>query len=442
MNNNSKKPYDVAIVGGGITGTSLLYVLSKYTNLQKLVLLDKYEELAHVNSHFNNNSQTLHFGDIETNYSLAKAEQVKEASSLLAGYAEKFSPDAILLSHKMVLAVGNQEVQELERRYWEFRGSFPNLKKISRMEIAAIEPKVVEGRDPKQEILALLSDKGYALDYQKISVSFVEESMRQKKEVDIFLKRKVISIVRDRAWWKIMTSAGEIVAKVVIVASGPHSLIFARSLGYGRELGILPVAGSFYRSSGLLRGKVYTMQIKKLPFAAVHGDPNVNDPAETRFGPTAKVLPLLERHNWGTLMDFLRTSVFTWDGVSSLFKIITDRTIFLYVVKNLLFDLPWIGKRMFLKEVQKIVPTMKIDELEYGKGLGGIRPQVVNTIKKKMEMGEAKIIGKDIIFDITPSPGASVCLDNARKNALEIGNFLEEYDFDEKRFEQDHKFEY
>ncbi|EKE11076.1 MAG: hypothetical protein ACD_15C00139G0001 [uncultured bacterium] len=92
--------------------------------------------------------------------------------------------------------------------------------------------------------------------------------------------------------------------------------------------------------------------------------------------------------------------------------------------------------------MQKIVPTMKIDELEYGKGLGGIRPQVVNTIKKKMEMGEAKIIGKDIIFDITPSPGASVCLDNARKNALEIGNFLEEYDFDEKRFEQDHKFEY
>jgi malate dehydrogenase (quinone) len=97
---------------------------------------------------------------------------------------------------------------------------------------------------------------------------------------------------------------------------------------------------------------------------------------------------------------------------------------------------------MFLKDVQKIVPTAKADDIEYGTGLGGVRPQVVNTTKKKMEMGEAKIIGKNIIFDITPSPGASVCLDNARRNALEIGNFLEEFSFEEKRFEQDHKFEY
>lgn len=442
MNNEFKKPYDVAIIGGGVTGTSLLYVLSKYTNLQKMVLLDKYGELASVNSHFNNNSQTLHFGDIETNYSLEKAKQVRKASSLLAGYAEKYATEAILLSHKMVLAVGEEEVRELEARYREFHEDFPHLKKISRAQIAGIEPKVVEGRDPKQEILALLSEKGYALDYQKISASFVSEAKKQKKEVDVFLGRTATKIVRQGNKWKIITPKGDIVARAVVVAAGPHSLIFAKSLGYGKELGLLPVAGSFYRAKGLLKGKVYTMQIKKLPFAAVHGDPNVNNPLETRFGPTAKVLPLLERHNWRTLLDFLRTSVFTWDGVLSLFAVITDKTIFRYVVKNLLFDVPLIGKRMFLKEVQKIVPTLKLAELEYGKGLGGVRPQVVNTKEKKMEMGAAKIVGAGIIFDITPSPGASVCLDNASKNAAEIGNFLKDYVFDEKRFNADHEFEY
>lgn len=438
----AKKTYDVAIIGGGVTGTSLLYVLSKYTNLKKLVLLDKYGELAHVNSHFNNNSQTLHFGDIETNYSLEKAVQVKKASSLLASYAEKNIPDAVFLSHKMVLAVGDGETQDLENRYHEFHSTYPNLRKISREDISTIEPKVMEGRDPHQKVLALLSDKGYALNYQKISISFVEEAKKQKKEIMVFLNRTATKISREDSVWKIATAEGEIAAKGIVVAAGPHSLIFAKSLGYGKELGILPVAGSFYRAKELLNGKVYTMQIKKLPFAAVHGDPNVNDPTETRFGPTAKVLPLLERHNWRTLVDFLRTSVFTVSGVASLFAVIADKTIFWYVMKNLLFDVPWIGKRMFLKEVKKIVPMITLDELTYGIGLGGVRPQVVNTKEKKMEMGEAKIVGDDIIFDITPSPGASVCLDNARKNAIEIGKTFKDYTFDESRFASDHAFEY
>ncbi len=439
---DNEKPYDVAIIGGGITGTSLLYTLSKYTNLKKIALLEKYHELAHVNSHYDSNSQTLHFGDIETNYSLEKAKVVKRASSLLAGYAEKYAMDAILLSHKMVLAVGNEEVAELEKRYEEFKDEFPNFKKISREEISEMEPKVIEGRDIKQKVLALISQKGYALNYQKISVSFANEALKEGKQIDLLLGKNVASVSRYGEWWKIKTDNEEIVAKTVAVTAGPHSLVFAKSLGYGKDFGILPVAGSFYRACGLLKGKVYTMQLKKLPFAAIHGDPNVNDPMETRFGPTAKVLPLLERHHWNTFIDFIKTSVFTVEGILSLFKVISDKTIFLYVMKNLLFDVPYFGKRMFLKEAQKIVPTIKLADLEYGIGLGGIRPQIVNVKQRKLEMGEAKIVEDGIIFDITPSPGASVCLDNARKNAIIISKFLNNYTFDEERFLKDHEFEY
>src|SRR3989344_1651886 len=57
--------YDALIVGAGITGASLLYVLTKYANLARIVLLEKYEKPAQINSHYDNNSQTLHFGDIE-----------------------------------------------------------------------------------------------------------------------------------------------------------------------------------------------------------------------------------------------------------------------------------------------------------------------------------------------------------------------------------------
>ena len=50
-------------------------------------------------------------------------------------------------------------------------------------------------------------------------------------------------------------------------------------------------------------------------------------------------------------------------------------------------------------------------------------------------MGEAKIVGDKIIFNITPSPGASTCLQNAEDDTNRIISFLgEKYTFDRDRF--------
>jgi malate dehydrogenase (quinone) len=73
------KKYDVVIIGSGVTGTAILYTLSRYTNVKSIALVDKYSKIASVNSHRDNNSQTLHFGDIETNYTLEKAKKSKES---------------------------------------------------------------------------------------------------------------------------------------------------------------------------------------------------------------------------------------------------------------------------------------------------------------------------------------------------------------------------
>jgi malate dehydrogenase (quinone) len=59
--------YQVAIVGGGVCGTALMYMLAEYTDIDDIILLEKYDGLAKVNSNGRNNSQTLPCGDIETN---------------------------------------------------------------------------------------------------------------------------------------------------------------------------------------------------------------------------------------------------------------------------------------------------------------------------------------------------------------------------------------
>jgi malate dehydrogenase (quinone) len=86
---SEKNVYEVAIIGGGISGTALLYSLSNYTNINRIVLIEKHKEVALLNSHKNSNSQTLHFGDIETNYTLEKAQIVKSAANLVKNYILK-----------------------------------------------------------------------------------------------------------------------------------------------------------------------------------------------------------------------------------------------------------------------------------------------------------------------------------------------------------------
>lgn len=53
-------------------------------------------------------------------------------------------------------------------------------------------------------------------------------------------------------------------------------------------------------------------------------------------------------------------------------------------------------------------------------------------------MGEAKLSGDNIIFNITPSPGASTCLGNAYIDAEAITGFLGNgFTFDKAAFEKD-----
>ncbi|WP_372480018.1 FAD-dependent oxidoreductase [Halomicrobium sp. HM KBTZ05] len=430
--------YDLVIVGGGISGASLLYTVANFTDIEKIALVEKESEIAAINSHHTNNSQTLHFGDIETNYTLEKAEQVKEGAEMLAGYLENVDPDRELHSKrsKMVLAVGDEEVQSLEDRYYEegFGDLFPKLDAIDRDEIAEIEPKVVEGRDPTEEMLALQTPDGYVVDYGDVSHSFVEDA-KEIDGVDVFTGTEVTQMDDTEDGYIFQTDAGWFESDAAVVAAGSHSLQIAKEMGYGEGMSLLPVAGSFFLADDFLNGKVYTLQMKKLPFAAVHGDADVHDDSVTRFGPTAKLVPALERGELSTVSDFFDVFGLNVHSFLSYANILADRILLPYVLKNLVYDLPEVGKRAFLPHVQKVVPTAELDDIDRAKGYGGVRPQIVDTENKTLDMGEAKITDDDVIFNITPSPGASTSLKNAMRDTEHLVEALgDDYEFDKEGF--------
>ena len=426
-------PFDVVIVGAGVSGTALLYALARYGKFARIALVEKYENAATVNSHARNNSQTLHVGDIETNYSMEKVRELKPAASMVARYALALSKEKsekiIFPVQKMILAVGGKEAQTLADRYEKLKEIFPKIQKLDRAGIERDEPEIVRGRKPDVELLALRSD-GFAVDYQMLARSFVEETLGRKdakERVSLFLGNPVANVARDKSgvWSVELRNGGKLRSRAVVFDADSYSLLFAKRLGYGREFSLIPVAGTFFFSKRVLNGKVYTVQDPRLPFSAVHGDPDVRVPDMTRWGPTARFFPVLEARNWKTSPDYFKVSgLHRWQTWFSFVVILLDPLRFVYLARNLLYEIPYLGAYFFAKQAQKIAPSLRGSDFARARGFGGMRLQRVNTKTHGLLLGEGKIIGDNIIFNMTPSPGASVCLYNAMRDAEQLARFF------------------
>jgi len=429
--------YNVLIVGGGISGTALFYELSKYTNVNSLCLLEKYEALSTLNSKGTSNSQTIHVGDIETNYTLEKATITKRTAKMVEKFCLQYGlEDKIMFSHqKMALGVGEKEVDFIENRYHEFKALFPYLELWDVEKLKVLEPKVVyadkaQTKVRSEPILAMGTSTQYTtVDFGAMSEALALQAQKASNATtDIFYHSQVEKIeeLKDKTFKVTTTNGKKYTADFVVVNAGAHSLFLAHQMGYGKHMGCLPMAGSFYMTDGhFLNGKVYMVQNNKLPFAALHGDPDILAGGKTRFGPTALMLPKLERYKPGTYLDFLKTLNFDSKIVKIFWDLLKDSDIRNYIFKNFLFEVPFINKKLFVQDAKKIVPSLSVDDIEYAKGFGGVRPQVLDKEKEKLMLGEASINpGNGLIFNMTPSPGATSCLGNAERDLKIIIDFL------------------
>ena len=177
-------PFDVVIVGAGVSGTALLYALARYGKFARIALVEKYENVGGVNSHARINSQTLHVGDIETNYSMEKVRELEPAASMVARYALALSKEKsekiIFPVQKMILAVGGKEAQALADRYEKLKEIFPKIQKLDRAGIERDEPEIVH--------------TGEAVVIQplmEVEVEALPDNLPEKIEVDITTLRAI-----------------------------------------------------------------------------------------------------------------------------------------------------------------------------------------------------------------------------------------------------------
>ena len=441
-----EKHYEVIIIGGGITGSALAYVLAEFSGIKNIALLEKYEGLATLNSKASANSQTIHCGDIETNYDLQKATEVKRKADMIVKYCQKhgYENKFLFQGQKMALGVGESEVELIKERFEKFKELYPYLQLFDKEELKKIEPKLVfdgRGEERAEDIVAMGVQSGVytTIDYGAMANSFVQNAKNvEGKTCDLYLNTEVQNITKVGDKFYIRTANRlSLSADFVVVDAGAHSLWLAHKMGLGQDLSTICIAGSFYLTKQkLLNGKVYMMQNPKLPFAALHGDPDLLADGCTRFGPTALTMPKLERYKGcRSVPEFFQSLNFDMDVAKVIWQNFGDSEVRNFLIRNIGFEIPILGKKLFVKNARKIIPSIREEDIYYAKGFGGVRPQVISHSQKKLLLGEARI-GENpgIIFNMTPSPGATSCLGNALRDAKSACEYLG-VSFDDAKFD-------
>lgn len=425
----SVRTCEVAIIGGGVSGAALAYVLARYSGIASIVLLEKENHPATINSAASQNSQTLHCGDIETNYTLEKAAGVKRAADMLVRCVSGEGAQGILRRMpKMVLGVGEAECALLRERHARFQTLYPYLQLLDNAGVAKAEPEVAHNR--REELAALAAPDAYcAADFGHLTRFFLQRAQALDGGLSVRMSCRVLEIQRQARSYVLRTSGGDVHAGYVAVCAGAHSLGFAQRMGLGQQYSILPVAGSFFHAPCRVRGKVYTVQSEKLPFAAIHADPDIEHAGLMRLGPTALAVPFLERRRWASVPQFLRTLRLDADTLGTFAGILGVTEMRRYMARNLWYEIPLLREALFAREARKILPALRAADLRYARGIGGLRPQVIDRKARQLAFGLAAIHCEEgseegLLFNITPSPGATNCLANAVEDARRISGFL------------------
>jgi len=258
---NSRKPVDIAVVGGGIVGLATALALTDKPGLSVQVL-EKEERLAAHQT--GNNSGVIHSG-------LYYAPGSLKARNCVAGRERlyRFCGEHGIFHErcgKVVVATRPEEIpalDELERR--GRANGLEGLRRISPGEIREIEP-AVEGID------GLHVRETGIVDYCEVARAFAR--IIEERGGSIQTGAKVLGVHRRSEGLVIESVSGEIRARNLVACCGLQADRMARRCAVDPGLRIVPFRGEYYELADTwarnVRHLVYPVPDPAFPFLGVH----------------------------------------------------------------------------------------------------------------------------------------------------------------------------
>ena len=380
--------YDIAIVGGGIIGLASGFQLqTNFPNL-RIVIFEKENELAFHQT--GNNSGVIHSG-LYYKYGSYKANNCVLGRKLLIQFAKENNIDFDVCG-KLVVAVNNDEAERLIdlKKNGEKNGLI-GLKILEPKEFKKIEPNI-------SGVKALWVPQSGIIDYKSVTNKLAEKILSINSKSLILTGCKVLDFFNN----KIITSKGNFYSRHNIFCGGLFSDRLAIKDQLDLKMQIVGFRGDYYRLSDSAKSKIknliYPVPNPDFPFLGVHFTRMTN--GEIECGPNAVFT--FKREGYSKL-DFSFRDTFQSLSFIGTWKLFINNWKFGYNEYKRAFS-----KSLFLKELQKILPSLKRDDIVNGRS--GVRAMALDKNGKMID--DFKIVKKNNNLHVlnAPSPAATACL--------------------------------
>jgi (S)-2-hydroxyglutarate dehydrogenase len=386
----TEKPYDVAIIGGGIVGLATALTMAERAPGLRLAVLEKEDRLAaHQSSH---NSGVIHAGLYYTPGS-EKARLCVEGVKLMLAFCDKHGIRYDRCG-KVIIATSPDEVPRLEQLY--VRGMANGVEGLAR-----IGPERLRELEPHATGLeALYSPVTAVVDFGQVAMAMA--NLLGERGTAILTRGRLEGIARADDGLVLRTARGPVRTRALINCAGLYADQVARLMGVRPGVQIIPFRGEYYHlrpgREHLVRGLIYPVPDPAFPFLGIHFTRTIHGVVEAgpnavlalaREGYTYRHIRLGEVARMLAYPGFWRMAARYWQmGLSEVYRSLR--------------------KTGFVQALQRLVP--EISPADIVPGHTGVRAQAVERSGALVDDFRIVQTPKAIHVLNAPSPAATASL--------------------------------
>lgn len=384
--------WDVTIIGGGIVGAATLYKLQSRFPELRILLLEKEKALAdHQTGH---NSGVIHSGIYYKPGSFKAKNCVKGRRELVA-----FAKDHGVkhdVCGKLIVAVTNDELPRLEKIHnTGIANGIEDMQRVTPDEIRQIEPHCTG-------VAGLRVGCTGIIDFRGATEKMAEVALKINPQSRVSLGEEFLGIDQTEARSTVRTSKGTYTTRYAIFCGGLQSDRLARKDGATVKERIVGFRGDYYdlteQGKHKVKHLIYPVPDPRFPFLGVHFTRMTDGSIEC--GPNAVFT--FKREGYGkTDFDLKDTmEALSYGGTWKLF------------FNNMSYGIAEyrraFSKRLFLKTLQRLIPTLTMDDLQPGRA--GVRAMLLGTDGNMVDDFRIERRGAHIHVLNAPSPAATAAL--------------------------------
>ena len=384
--------FDIAIIGGGIVGAATLFKMQKKYPHLKIVLIEKMDKLAdHQTGH---NSGVIHSGLYYKPGSL-KAKNCIQGRHELVAFAKEHGIKHDICG-KVVVATDPSELPNMEKIFQTgLENEIEGIEWITAEQVKEHEPHV-------ESIGGIWVPCTGIIDFRAATEKMVELALAINPESELKLSHEVTAIEKGDKFSTIITSKGNFEAEYLIFCAGLQADRLAKKDGVQLKEKVVGFRGDYYelteQGKHKIKNLIYPVPNPDFPFLGVHFT-RMTD-GEIECGPNAVFTFKREGYN---KTDFSFRD--TWDAL-------TYRGTWRLFFTNMAFGINEyrraFSKRLFLKTLQRMVPSLTMDDIKPGRA--GVRALLLRQDGDTRDDFRIEYHGKSIHVLNAPSPAATASL--------------------------------